>query len=316
MTLSTAVAVYLSFKRSLGVIYAQEGVVLRSFARVLGDIPVEAVSHEACQSFCRGEGPATRHATNKHYTLQGLFRFLVSRGHLAASPLPEGCAVVRQTFRPYIYSHEELQRLLDATSLLASPCSPLQAITFRTLVLTLYGAGLRPGEGLRFRCCDVDLPGRVLAIWDSKFFKSRLVPIGAALARQLKSYLRLRQRLPLPKGERSAFFATRTGHHISHGRLNKVFQRLRRYAGIRRPETERYQPRLHDLRHTFAVHRLTAWYREGADVQTLLPSLSTYLGHVNVEATQVYLTMTPELLREASLRFERYARNEQENLHD
>ena len=178
MTLSTAVAAYLSFKRSLGVIYAQEEVVLRSFVRVLGDIPVEAVSHETCQSFCRGEGPATRHTTNKHYTLQGLFRFLLSRGHLAASPLPEGCAVVRQTFRPYIYSNEELQRLLDATSLLTNPRSPLQAITFRILMLTLYGAGLRAGEGLRLRCCDVDLQNLMLAIWDSKFFKSRLVPGG------------------------------------------------------------------------------------------------------------------------------------------
>ena len=88
--------------------------------------------------------------------------------------------------------------------------------------------------------------------------------------------------------------------------VSKAFVHLRRAAGVSREPEARYQPRLHDLRHAFAVHRLTAWYREGADVQRLLPLLSTYLGHVSVAATQVYLSMTPELLEEAARRFERY----------
>ena len=90
----------------------------------------------------------------------------------------------------------------------------------------------------------------------------------------------------------------------------RAFVRLRAIAGIAREDGARYQPRLHDLRHAMAVHRLVAWYREGADVQRLLPQLATYLGHVDVAATQRYLTMTPELLREASRRFERYAQPE------
>lgn len=87
----------------------------------------------------------------------------------------------------------------------------------------------------------------------------------------------------------------------------RAFCRLRESAGVHRHDGARYQPRLHDLRHGFAVHRLVSWYRQGADVQRLLPQLATYLGHVHVAATQRYLTMTPELLHEASLRFERYA---------
>ncbi len=98
-----------------------------------------------------------------------------------------------------------------------------------------------------------------------------------------------------------------TGHAISLGRLERIFVRLRVHADIRRPATDRWQPRLHDLRHTFAVDRLVAWYREGADVQTCLPLLATYLGHANVTGTQTYLTMTPALLSEASQCFERYA---------
>jgi integrase len=105
---------------------------------------------------------------------------------------------------------------------------------------------------------------------------------------------------------RSSFFCTGAGLAISLAKLEKIFVRLREHAGIRRPATDRWQPRLHDIRHAFAVGRLVAWYREGADVQACLPLLATYLGHINLSGTQTYLTMTPELLGEASLRFERY----------
>jgi integrase len=97
------------------------------------------------------------------------------------------------------------------------------------------------------------------------------------------------------------------GRPLKDGTVRRAFARVRRSARIIRTDGARYQPRLHDLRHAFAGHRLTAWYRAGADVQRLLPQLSTYLGHLSVASTQVYLTMTPELLREACLRFERYA---------
>jgi site-specific recombinase XerD len=183
----------------------------------------------------------------------------------------------------------------------------MQPLTFRTLLLVLYGAGLRPGEALRLRCCDVDLADRILAIWDTKFFKSRLVPIGTDLCKALETYWTVRRRLPLPDEMRSAFFCTRTGHKISLAKLESIFVRLREQAGIRRPSSDRWQPRLHDMRHAFAVHRVIAWYREGADVQACLPLLATYLGHVDLSGTQTYLTMTRELLGEASLRFERYA---------
>ena len=99
-------------------------------------------------------------------------------------------------------------------------------------------------------------------------------------------------------------FVTRTGTAVTRGMAERAFVRLRAIAGIAREDGARYQPRLHDLRHSMAVHRLVAWYREGADVQRLLPQLATYLGHVDIAATQRHLTMTPELLREASRRFQ------------
>lgn len=306
MNLQAAIDSYLSLKRSLGAVFLAETRILQSFGRAVGDIPVDTIDVPACRAFCRGTGPPTRWWERKHYTLRDFFAFLVSRGHLAAVPLPEAGPKLPRSFEPYVYSRDEIQRLLDATDLLEDERAPLQHITFRTLLLVLYVAGLRPSEGLHLRCCDVDLGERLLAIWDTKFFKSRLVPVGADLVMALESYGKARQRLPMPVGSHSIFFATREGNAISLGKLERVFARLRVRAGIERPSEDRWQPRLHDLRHAFAVHRLIAWYREGADVQACLPLLATYLGHVNVSGTQTYLTMTPELLAEASARFERY----------
>ncbi len=316
MTLSTAIEAYVALKRSLGAVFKAQEPILRAFDRTLGDIALEAISAEACSTFCHGTGPPTRFWENKHQTLRGFFNYLLSRGHLAASPLQEPGPRAHRSFQPYIYSHQELQRLLDATVTLTSTRFPLQPLTYRTLTLALYGAGLRVGEGLRLRCCDVDLSQRFLSIWDTKFFKSRLVPIGTDLCRALETYRKARETLPKPVGSRSAFFSVRRGNALSRQQLEKVFARLRQHAGVRRPETDRWQPRLHDLRHTMAVHRIIAWYREGVDVEARLPLLATYLGHVNVSGTQIYLTMTPELLAEASLRFERYASVEKENTHD
>jgi site-specific recombinase XerD len=153
----------------------------------------------------------------------------------------------------------------------------------------------------------VDLHQRLLSIWNTKFFKSRLVPIGTELCTALEKYRTQREQLQKSCGSRSAFFAARSGNAISLQRLEKVFARLREHAAIQRPATDRWQPRLHDLRHTMAVHRVVGWYREGVDVQARLPLLAAYLGHVNLSGTQTYLTMTAELLSAAAQRFERYA---------
>ncbi len=315
MTLAEAIESYLSLKRSLGAVFSAEARILRSFRRVLGDVPLDSIGCDACQAFCRGSGPPTRFWERKHQTLRGFFSYLTTRGQVATSPLPHAAPRVARSFQAYIYSRDELRRILEATSIIETARSPQQPLTFRILLLVLYGAGLRPGEALRLRCCDVDLADRILAIWDTKFFKSRLVPIGTDLCKALETYWNVRQRLPLPDETRSAFFCARTGRRLSLARLESIFVRLREHADVRRPSSDRWQPRLHDMRHAFAVHRVIAWYREGADVQACLPLLATYLGHINLSGTQTYLTMTHELLGEASLRFERYAALGQEDDH-
>ena len=314
MTLTEAIDAYITLKRSLGAVFSADTRILRSFARALGDIAVHDIDPKATREFCRGKGAPTRWWERKDETLRGFFAWLVNRRHLAACPLPAHRPRVPRSFQPYIYSRDELQRLLDATPVLKDSRFPLRETTFRTLLLVLYGAGLRPGEGLRLRCRDVDLHERVLTINDTKFFRSRLVPIGTGLTEALSAYSRKRRHLPMPAAACSAFFASPTGTPISRAQLERAFSRMRAHAAVHGPPGARHQPRLHDARHTFAIHRLVAWYREGADVQTCLPLLATYLGHVNLSGTQAYLPMTPELLDEASKRFARYACvDEQEN---
>lgn len=307
MTLCAAIDAFLAFKRALGAKYSAESRILRSFARTIGDVELDAIQPEAVRKFCRGSDALTQWHVRKHYVLRGFFRHWAARGHVAASPLPERPPRVPRTFRPRIYSPQELARLLDATSILRSDARPVRQQTYRTLLLVLYAAGLRPGEGLRLRLCDADLDDRLLFVWDTKFFKSRLVPIGRALAAALATYRRSRQTLPLPSGETSRFFAAHHGGAISLATLESAWVRLREHANVRNPPQARWQPRLHDLRHSFATHRLVSWYREGADVRARLPWLATYLGHASLTGTQAYLTMTAELLAEASQRFQRYA---------
>jgi site-specific recombinase XerD len=182
----------------------------------------------------------------------------------------------------------------------------------RTLVLLLYGAGLRLGEALALNLSDLDLEQSFLRVRQSKFYKSRLVPFGEDLTRVLRLYRRHRDRRH-PRDPDSPVFCLRDGRRAKHKIIERTFRRLCLMASVWREGSSRRQPRLHDLRHTAAVHRLIHWYRTGADLQRLLPRLATYLGHKDLSGTQHYLTLTPQLLRQASLRFQLYVG---ENSHD
>jgi len=248
----------------------------------------------------------TRFWQRKHEVLVGFYRFAIARGYALDVPLPHRVPKPAQAFVPHIYSHDELRRLLKATAACGNPRSSIESDTCRTLIVLLYGAGLRISEALALTLADVDLSGAMLFIHTSKFYKTRLVPLGPDLTRALKAYA-TRRAMQHPSGPEGPFFVSRTGGPLTRRAAEHTFSCLRLRAGVLRHDGARYQPRLHDLRHAFSVHRLVAWYRQGADVQRLLPQLATYLGHVHLAATQRYLTMTPELLQEACKRFERYA---------
>jgi site-specific recombinase XerD len=313
MNLSAVVSQYVSHKRSLGHRFQAEGFLLRAFCKAVGDAPIASVKPESVLAFLDGNGPVTDYWAKKYRVLGGLYRFARARGLASGSPLPR--SIPRPTapaFVPYIYSHAELKHLLDAVPAACAGRAPIDDYVFRALLLLLYGAGLRISEALSLTMGDVDLRKAMLRIRETKFYKTRIVPLGIDLTRALIEYTVKRNASHCDTADAS-FFCFRNGTPLSKSAARSAFRRLRTRAGVRREGDARHQPRLHDLRHAAAVHRVIAWYRSGADLQDLLPKLATYLGHVDLSATQRYLTMTPELLAEASLRFEHYAL---ENDHD
>lgn len=307
-TTHEAVTQYVVFRQAAGADFGATARLLNAFCRAVGpdvtlaDIPVERV-----RGFVDGRGPVTRYWHRKQSALRGFYRYAVSHRLVGHVPLSSIIPTPRPALVPYLFTREEVRRLLEATSHYRHGCVHLEPHTFRALLLLLYGAGLRLGEALHLTMADVDLPAALLTIRDTKFYKTRLVPMGPDLCGALRHYAEQRQRRDRSHTAESAFLVDCHGLPLKDGTVRRAFAQLRRYAGVSRNDGARYQPRLHDLRHAFAGHRVTAWYRAGADVQRLLPQLSTYLGHLSIAATQVYLTMTPELLREACLRFGRYA---------
>ncbi|PYV75343.1 MAG: integrase [Acidobacteria bacterium] len=303
---------YAGFRKALGERFKVNGSQLKAFCRAMGrGIDIAHVSPEKVNTFLVGNGPLTTSWYVKHNALRGFYRYAISRGFVKTSPLPLTIPKLPPTFKPYIYSHDELRRVLDSTGSCRRPRSDLDASVMRVLILLMYGAALRTSEALSLRIRDVDVSGAVLTVRDSKFFKTRLVPIGPNTVRLLAEYARRhdsRSRKP-----DDPFFVGRNSNPIPIHKFERAFQKIRMHTGLRREGGPRCQPRLHDLRHTSAVHRLTSWYREGKDVQRLLPQLSVYMGHTYLAATQAYLSMTPNLLHQASVRFERYALQEGNN---
>lgn len=310
MKLKDAVTRYLDHNRALGMRFKAEGFILRALCRALGDTTLTQIRAESITAFLNGMNPEqiTTNWYKKYSVIRGFYRFALARGIAQASPLPRHVPLLTTpAFVPYIYSQNELRRLLDAVP--AACCGKkvsVQAGVFRALLLLLYGAGLRLEEALSLTTSDIDLDQAVICIRKTKFYKTRLVPLGTDITFALAQYVAARGSNLLDKPN-APFFALRNGSRVSQSVARRTFARVRTLAGVKRQDQCRFQPRLHDLRHTAAVHRLISWYRSGESLQALLPRLATYLGHVNLAATQRYLTLTPELLNEASLRFERYA---------
>lgn len=209
----------------------------------------------------------------------------------------------QKAYKPYIYTLQEIHRILEAARALQRRYpNRLTSWTMETFVLLLYACGLRLGEAVNLRIEDVDFEQGNLSLWKTKFHKERLVPFSPEVGKKLRTYLARRDKARLPAGPRDPFFAHPGGKYAKHS-MHDRFQLLLARAGVAKPKG-RGGPRIHDLRHSFACHRLYKWYQEGHDILNKLPLLSTYMGHVNIGNTQVYLTITQTLLREGDRRFQ------------
>lgn len=195
---------------------------------------------------------------------------------------------------PYIYSEKEILRLLDAAKHLPSPTG-LRALTYSTLFGLLAVTGMRVGEVVHLDNEDVDLQEGIFTIRKTKYGRPRWLPVHQSTLRALRDYVRRKNEIcPRPKVAR--FFLSESGGCVTVNSAEAIFRRLSHQIGFRGPN-DRWGPRIHDLRHTFAVRTLQNWYRLGWNVEPHLPKLASYLGHVHVNDTYWYITGTPELLR-------------------
>ena len=297
---------YLAMRRSLGYKLQGEGRLLMDFISHLECAGAATVTTEAALAWATRPVGGSPVWWKRRLTVVRCFAAHYKTFDPSCQVPPAGLLPAPAgRITPYLYSREEIAALVHAAGTLARP---LQAATFQALISLLAVTGLRAGEAIRLTRSDVDLDAALITVINSKFGKSRLVPLHPATARMLRRYAARRDQLcPAPLAGR--FFISTAGTPLLIGSVDGVFARLLALAGIRTPAGRR-RPRVHDLRHSMAVQTLLDWYRGGADVQARLPLLSTWLGHVDPAATFWYLHACPELLALAARRLEDNQENE------
>jgi len=247
-----------------------------------------------------------QHALDCHQTGRLLSRVL-SRIDPTVEKIPSDkwiWQVAKQGYRrPYIFSEQEVFGLLETALGFPSPQSPLRPKTLHMMLVLAYCAGLRIGEVVRLNVGDFDIDDRVIEVRGTKFFKSRRLPLSDSVAATLQSYLSARKEAGASIAPDAAlFWHQHAGGRYSRDMAGKLLTRVLRLAKLK-PAPGRMGPRVHDLRHAFVASRMLAWYREGINPQSRLPYLATYLGHKDIHSTLVYLTVTQDLLQQASERF-------------
>ena len=202
---------------------------------------------------------------------------------------------------PYIYTPDDVRKIMALARQLG-PLGSLRPRVVATTVGLLYATGIRIGEALNLTLGDVDLKRGLLQIREGKFHKSRYVPLSPSTTARLASYVRQRRKAGFSTATSAPLVVNVAGRKYGHPLFTTVFLDLLRQSGLRGPRGQR-GPRIHDLRHTFSVSRLLAWYRQGTKLGAKLPLLATYLGHTTVTGTQVYLHATSQLLESVATRF-------------
>jgi integrase len=301
--MTSQVEEYLLLRRGLGFSLEVEGSQLLAFARYAermehkGPITTElAVRWAKLPDRASPLGWARRLDMVRRYA-----KYRIATDPQTEIPPPGLLGPSYRRTEPHIYSNEEIAALMGAAARL-KPTGGLRPLTYTTLFGLLASTGLRISEAIRLDRADVDLRVGVLTITETKFRKSRLVPLHPTTVTALKAYADQRDHsLPLKRTGR--FFISDFGARLNYPTVCSTFVKLRRDLGWTNRNGRRL-PRLHDLRHAFACRRLLSWYRDGADVDKKMPALSTYLGHVSVEGTYWYLTAAPDLMAVASSRFE------------
>jgi len=309
--LAEDICAFIAHKRALNRRYRTEERALHLFDRYL----VECEIHEACaitpkviEAFLASR-PRCQPRSYNHLlgVVNRLFDWMVAQESIPASPVRTRARRTTAQGSPFLFDGGQIQQLLEAAAALPDYArAPLRGKSYVMIFTLLYGLGLRVGEVSRLRCKDVDLGRQLLVIRETKFSKSRLVPFGPKMGKRIEEYVNHCTQRRGPLSQESPVFSFAQGRPIHRNTITQTFHTLVLQLRLEVPPGVR-PPCAHSLRHSFAVSTLLRWYRAGIDPGKRLIHLATFLGHVDPTSTAVYLTITADLLREASHRFERFA---------
>lgn len=303
--LRQAVADYLVTRRALGFKLARSERLLDDFVQSLAEAGTATITTAQAMAWATQTHGGVNWQADRLSVVRQWARYV--RALDPATEVPPADLLPRSPRRaiPFIYTETDLHALIQATGQLHSR---IRQVTYATLLGLLAVTGMRVGEALRLERDDVDEETGALTIHHTKFDKSRWLVLHPTTVAALHQYAQQRDRL-IPHPRDSSFFVSQAGRRLRYDNVQWTFGRLARQAHLV-AVSPRCRPRLHDLRHTFAVQTLLDWYREDADVAARLPILSTYLGHTAPRDTYWYLSATPDLLRQAAHRLEHQGREQ------
>ena len=309
---------FIALRRVSGLDYDSQARLLGYFDRFLveqhlGEPRLTRTLLERYQKTLVRLSPRTR--ANRFGVVRQFCMYLAQRDPQSYVPEPIRGPSSQQAHRAHLYSPSEIEALLEAASRL-KPRDSLRPATHRTLLGLLYTTGIRIGEAMSLNVEDFHQPARLLHIREGKFHKARYVPLAPSTHEALQAYLRQRLQAP-PEAPDSPLFINLRGRRLRHASVYGAWRQVLQHSPLADRPAPR--PRLHDFRHTFAVHRLLDRYRDGQDLNARLPWLATWppgwliapatcMGHVGIQSTQVYLQATPELMEQVDRRFHSHYR--------
>lgn len=297
--LRQALTRYLLMRRGFGYRYNTEGRWLDDFVAFMDAARATVITRKLAMAWITRSRRTSW--PNRLSAVRGFARHLSNLEPCTETP-PAGIFPSHKRPRPYIYSEAEVERVLEAT-LHWGLAKGINRQTYHCLFGLLAATGMRIGEAISLGRGDIDLEAGILTLRETKGGKERLVPLHPTTAQALADYAARRDNYRTCR-KSPWFFVLRRGQRLRSQYPHRIFIGVLRRIGLRDPEPHTRGPRLHDFRHSFAVNTILRWYRAGEDVERLLPTLTTYLGHSKVRDTYWYLSACPELMEQAALRLE------------
>lgn len=281
---------YVHQRQAAGIGFTKGSKTYLSFLRRTGNLPLRQINIEHVVQFLTRYQGSVAAFRRVHSLLNHFFEYWAANGEIAAQVMPASQPPQRSRFLAYIFSKEELKRLLQSAPQVTTANDTVHPKTIRAAVLTLYATGATVGEVARLTSDDVNLNDGSIKLSGSRLKAGRSIPIANDLIRVMQQYTQWKPKLTPSKW----FFPRVDGRPISPRLLRSSFERLRRKAGISGYRESSQRPCLRDLRATFAVHRITSWMKRKEKLNVMLPALAVYLGNVALESTERYLQLTPQ----------------------